>query len=93
MCTCIRFNFVEYFLPYDGACIYVSSGSQYSDGVSHPGYKVQTLHGLLQSIEPCLSMHTQVVITVRTFGKKNISGTKGISVAKIFEPAKHTYGQ
>jgi hypothetical protein len=38
-------------------------------------------------------MHTQVVITETTFGKKNISGTRGISMAKIFDPAKHTYGQ
>jgi len=70
VCTWIRFDFVEYFLPYDGACMYVSSGGQYSESVSHPGYKVQTLHGLPQSMQPCLFMHTQVVITVRTFGKK-----------------------
>ena len=50
--------------------MHICFGGQYSDSVSHPGYKVQTLHALLQSMEPCIFMHTQVIITVRTFGKK-----------------------
>jgi hypothetical protein len=49
-----KFRLFRIFLPYDGACIYISSGSQYSESVSQPGYKVQRLHGLLQSMVPCL---------------------------------------
>jgi hypothetical protein len=60
--------------------------------VSHTGYKVQTLHGLLQSMVPCLLYALSGGNNCKNLWFKNISGTRDISVTKILDPAKHIYG-